>query len=307
MEELMRRTGAGMGAIAVLLAGGIASATAADKPKSQGRRTMVVTGERGRLGVLVEDVTSDDVQRLKLDAETGVRVRSVEEDSPAAAAGLKEDDVVLQYQGEAVHSASQIARLVRETPVGRKVRIEVSRDGATQQVDATVGHRRTADRELLAPGQHPQIPGLPESFDGEIGDALRNFRLELDPEDAARLGDDAREEVRRVFRSRGPRLGIRYHELSDQLAAYFKVDDGVLVSSVDEGSAAEKAGLKAGDVIVKLNGSTVGDASDLGRAVARLDEGTPATLTVQRDGRPVDLKVTVEGTRSRRAPGGPTT
>lgn len=303
----MRVTGAGMGAIAVLLAGGIASASAADKPKSQGRRTMVFAGERGRLGVIVEDVTPDDVQRLKLDAETGVRVRSVEDDSPAAAAGLKEDDVVLHYQGEAVHSASQFARLVRETPVGRKVRIEISRDGATQQVDATVGDRRMADRELLGPSRHPRIPGLPEDLDGEIGDALRNFRFELDPEDAARLGDDARDEVRRVLRSRGPRLGIRYHELSDQLAAYFKVDDGVLVSSVDEGSPAAKAGLKAGDVIVKLNGQTVGDASDLGGAVARLDRGTPATITVQRDGRPLDLKVTVEGTRSRRAPGGPTT
>ncbi|MET0555225.1 MAG: PDZ domain-containing protein [Vicinamibacteria bacterium] len=303
----MRRTGAGMGAIAVLLAGGIASASAADKPRSPGRRTMVLTGERGRLGVLVEDVTSDDVQRLKLDLETGVRVRSVDEDSPAAAAGLKEDDVVLQYQGEAVHSAAQFARLVRETPVGRKVRLEIRRDGAAQQVDATVGERRAADREILAPGLRPQIPGLPNDLDGEFGDALRNFRLELDPEDAARFGDDARDEVRRVFRSRGPRLGIRYHELSDQLAAYFKVDDGVLVSSVDEGSPAARAGLKAGDVIVKLDGKPVGDASQLGGAVAQLDAGTPTTITVQRDGRPLDLKVTVEGTRSRRAPGGPTT
>jgi serine protease Do len=306
----MRRTGAGMGAIAVLLAGGIASATAADKPKSQGRRTMVFTGERGRLGVLVEDVTSDDVQRLKLDAETGVRVRSVDEDSPASTAGLKEDDVVLQYQGEAVHSASQFARLVRETPVGRKVRIEISRDGATQQVDATVGSQVAEGRMTPEFGRRLGPEGLGQlgdDLEGPMGDALRNFRFELDPEDAARLGDDARDEVRRVFRSRGPRLGIRYHELSDQLAAYFKVDDGVLVSSVDEGSPAAKAGLKAGDVIVKLNGTTVGDASDLGGAVARLDAGTPATLTVQRDGRPVDLKVIVEGTRSRRAPGGPTT
>ena len=250
----MRVKSAGVGAMAVLLAGGLATAGEAGKPQPKNRRTVLFSGERGRLGVTVEDVTAEDVQRLKLDAETGVRVRSVEEDSPAAAAGLKEDDVVLLYQGEAVHSASQFARLVRETPVGRKVRIELSRDGATQQVDATVGDRRAADRELLGPGLHPQIPGLPENLEGQMGDALRGFRFELDPEDAARLGDDARDEVRRVFRSRGPRLGIRYHELSDQLAAYFKVDDGVLVSSVDEGSPAAKAGLRAGDVIVKLNG-----------------------------------------------------
>jgi serine protease Do len=298
----MRVTGAGMGAIAVLLAGGLATAGPADKPRTQNRRTMLFTGERGRLGVTIADVTADDVQRLELDAETGVRIQTVEDDSPAAAAGLREDDVVLRYQGEAVRGASQLARLVRETPAGRRVEIEISRGGARQQVDATIGEGRRAGLE----GMHPRISGLPESLDGETLDALRDFKFELDPEDAARLGDDAREGVRRVLRSRGPRLGIRYHELSDQLAAYFKVEDGVLVSSVDEGSPAARAGLKAGDVIVKLNGTDVGDAADLGAAVARLEAGTPAGIRVQRDGRPVDLKVTIEGARPRRAPG-PTT
>lgn len=126
--------------------------------------------------------------------------------------------------------------------------------------------------------------------------------------DREALGDHARDEVRRVLRSsRGPRLGIRYHELSDQLAGYFKVDDGVLVSSVDEDSPAAKAGVKAGDVILKLNGRKVADASDLGHEVARLEPGVAATLTVQRDGKPLDLKVTVEGERTRRVPSGPTT
>lgn len=303
----MRVKSAGVGAMAVLLAGGLASADAADKPQPKNRRTLILTGERGRLGVTVEDVTADDVERLKLDAETGVRVRLVEGESPAEQAGLQEDDVVLSYQGEAVHGASQFARLVRETPVGRKVRLEISRDGARQQVDATIGDRRTARGERLMPGLRPQIEGLPNGLDGEIRDTLRNFRFEFDPDDVARFGDEAGDSVRHVLRSRGPRLGIRYHELSDQLAAYFKVDDGVLVSSVDEGSPAAKAGLKAGDVIVKLNGRAVGDASDLGGAVARLEAGTPATVTVQRDGRPLDLKVTVEGTSPRRLPGGPTT
>jgi S1-C subfamily serine protease len=58
---------------------------------------------------------------------------------------------------------------------------------------------------------------------------------------------------------------------------------------------------------VKLNGRKVADAADLGREVARLEPGVEATMTVQRDGRPVDLKVTVEGARSRRVPRGPTT
>jgi serine protease Do len=76
---------------------------------------------------------------------------------------------------------------------------------------------------------------------------------------------------------------------------------------VDEDSPAARAGVKAGDVIVKVNGRKVSDASDLGQAVARMEPGAESTMTVQRDGRPVDLKVTVAGARSRRVPKGPTT
>lgn len=289
------------GAIGLLLAVGLAPSEAAEGE----RQRRIWSSERGRLGVALADVQVGDVERLQLKEERGARVREVTDDSPAAAAGLREDDVILRYQGETVHSAGQLARLVRETPPGRKVSLEISRDGNEQQVTATLGEGRglaLGDLENLGELVVPPVPPVPEIPDlPEIPD----FRWNDD--DRERLGEHARDEVRRVLRSRGPRLGIRYHELSDQLAGYFKVEDGVLVSSVDEDSPAARAGVKAGDVIVKLNGKKVGDASDLGQEVARLEAGVAATLTVQRDGRPLDLKVTVAGARSRRVPRGPTT
>jgi serine protease Do len=286
------------GAIGLLLAGGLAPSEAAEG----GRPGRGWSGQRGRLGVSLADVQSGDLERLKLKEESGARVSDVADDSPAAAAGLKEDDVILRFQGETVHSASQLARLVRETPPGRRVRLEISRQGDVQQVTATLAEGKgfafsMGDLgnlgELAVPPEPPEIPELPS--------------FQWNEEDSRRIGEEAREAVRHAMRSRGPRLGIRYHELSDQLAGYFKVDDGVLVSSVDADSPASRAGVRAGDVIVKLNGRKVADASDLGQEVARLEPGVEATLTVQRDGRPVDLKVTVAGARPRRVPRGPTT
>ena len=293
------------GGIALLLAGGLAATEAGDG----GKQVRAWSSQRGRLGVSLADVQGEDVGRLKLAEETGARVSAVTEDSPAAAAGIKEDDVILRYQGETVHSAAQLARLVRETPPGRTVQLDISRQGAAQQVTATLAEGKgvamdfghLGDLHGLALPHPSEVPDVPELSE------MPDLAALLKEHDARRIGDDARDAVRQVMRSRGPRLGIRYHELSDQLAGYFKVDDGVLVSSVDEESAAAKAGVRAGDVIVKLNGRKVADAADLGREIARLEPGVEATMTVQRDGHPVDLKVTMAGARSRRVPSGPST
>jgi S1-C subfamily serine protease len=93
----------------------------------------------------------------------------------------------------------------------------------------------------------------------------------------------------------GPRkLGVEYMEIGDQLASYFKLaaKTGVLVTSVDAEGPAGKAGIKAGDVILKLGTATIEDGEDLREAVAEAEGGTETTVTVQRDGRPLDLKVT---------------
>jgi len=111
---------------------------------------------------------------------------------------------------------------------------------------------------------------------------------------------------REFFIQRPGRLGIQYQELSGQLARYFKVADGtLLVSDVDEDSAAGKAGLKAGDVIVHVNGKTLSHGQDLREQVAKAESGAQITLGVQRDGRPMDLKVTLgerAPARARRSP-----
>ncbi len=307
----MRRwAGVGIGALAAAAAalamvhGGVRADDEVDVP----RRVEVVrfAGGGARLGVVLEDVRADDVTRLKLAEERGALVKEVVKGSAAEKAGLKDGDVILSYQGERVGSAAQLRRLVRETPPGRHVTIEASRGGAPQRLTASL--EGNDDHDLLGDDSFrfhmpdsfqfhvpvppvPPVPSIPP-MDQMFGDGDRGRRFLF----RDRMGE-----------ARPGRLGLSYQELSGQLARYFKVEDGaLLVTEVESDGPAARAGLRAGDVIVKFNGKAVTDGSDLRRTLGEVASGTDVTVTVQRDGRALDVKVTPRGERRVRAPG-PTT
>jgi serine protease Do len=97
----------------------------------------------------------------------------------------------------------------------------------------------------------------------------------------------------------GRRLGITIESLDDQLAEYFGVKEGVLVKSVAADSAAQKAGLKAGDVITSINGSKVYETSDVNRLMNRLETDGAFTIDVVRDKKPQSLKGKLETRETR--------
>lgn len=282
---MTRWTGFGIGAAALL-----AAWLAADPPavRAGGGRRVEIFGMfgRARLGVVLKDIESGDVARLKLPEERGALVKQVEPESPAQKAGLKAGDVILRYQGEAVQSAAQLSRMVRETPPGRKVTLEVSRDGSAQKLQATLEERKgdmllSDDEDLHFDVPIPPVPPVPPIPQLE---ELQRFGRGHGFHD--------------LFRDRGPRkLGIEYMEISDQLARYFRVpgDEGILVSSVDEDGPAGHAGMKAGDVILKVGGKAVHDGEGLREEVARLAPGQEVTVTIQRDGAARDLKLKIGG------------
>jgi serine protease Do len=302
----MRRwAGVGIGALAAVAAAlaAVSGGVRADDEKDAGRRVEVVrfAGGGARLGVVLEDVRADDVARLKLAEERGALVKEVVKGSAAEKAGLKDGDVILSYQGERVGSAAQLRRLVRETPPGRHVTIEASRGGASQRLTASL--EGNDDHELLGDDSFrfkmpdsfrfnvpvppvPPVPPIPP-MDHMFGDGDRGPRF---------LFRD------RIVEARPGRLGLSYQELSGQLARYFKVDDGaLLVTDVESDGPAARAGLRAGDVIVKFNGKAVTDGGDLRRTLGDAPSGTDVTVTVQRDGHPLDVKVTPRGERRARS------
>jgi membrane-associated protease RseP (regulator of RpoE activity) len=273
----------------------------------------------GRLGVALADVKKDDVAVLKLQEERGAVVKSVDADSAAAKAGLKEGDVIVRFQGDAVWSAAALARMVRETPVGRTVSLEVTRGGAVQKISATLGEPKH-HFEMFLPGgpdaphapmpPHPPLP--PQSPQPPMGSVPHAMPLppgHQRSEDRVfgwkSRDDDSDEPLVRILHSSGPpRLGVVLQDVDGQLARYFKLPagKGVLVTSVEENSAAAKAGVKSGDVVQKLDGTAVATASELRSAVRKAEGGKPLTLSVWRDGKSVDLAVTlppVEKTKHR--------
>jgi serine protease Do len=270
-----------------------------DKDKTVDKRVVIHHAGSGRLGISIEDPTGD---------ARGASVRSVEEDSPAAKAGLKEDDVIVRFDGESVRSASQLRRLVAETPAGRAVAIEVTRGGATQKLTATLAERdlrhsfRFNGRDFSFDMPEWDVPVPPEPPEAPEALITPNAPLPPKPPKAPKAvrpfawswNDDGGLMIRKL----GPgqrKLGIEYMEMGEQLAGYFKLSGktGVLVTAVDADGPAAKAGIKAGDVVVKLGSDAVADSDDLRQAVSRAEGGSEVTVTVQRDGRPVELKVTL--------------
>ena len=261
-----------------------------DQEKKVEKRVVVRHAGGSRLGVGLDDTEGD----LR-----GAKVRSVEEGSPAEKAGLKEGDVIVRFDGEAVRSASHLVRLVGETPAGRSVAIDVSRGGATQKLTATLaeGRGRIGVFGEAPPGctSSPSRCRMSTSRCRSRPRPRRRRPAPVAPHVWSWKSDDFGDRAFR-FLVGGPRkLGIEYMEIGEQLAGYFKLagKTGVLVSSVDADGPAGKAGMKAGDVILKLGAETIEDGDDLREAVAEAKGGTEVTVTVQRDGRPLDLKVTL--------------
>jgi serine protease Do len=257
------------------------------------RRVRIAFGGGSHLGIRLEDVDKEDVARLKLPEEKGALVKQVDDDSPAAKAGIQEGDVIVRYHGESVLGAAQLARLVRETPAGRTVPIEVVRNGAPQKLSATIGSDEHGAWDLGKDWGAMDIP-LPEVPEPPVPPAAPVLPRGFD-----RWGKRALLDELAGF-GRGPRkLGIEYQEISGQLAKYFKVsgDNGVLVTTVDPEGPAGKAGLKAGDVILKLGTRPIEDGEDLRKALERAEPGSEVSLSIQREGRSLDLKVTLAGER----------
>jgi serine protease Do len=286
-------------AVASVVTASAVRAGAEEEGQKRDRRVIRLQQPGGYLGVSLGDVGAEDVKRLGLADERGAVVKDVTGESPAERAGIKTDDVVLSYEGETVRSAAHLSRLVRETPPGRKVAMGVSRGGSRQQLEVTVGEpRRLA--EALDRLRDLKIEGLDDlDFEG-----LDGLEMPFPPEPPHPPRPPSSFSWR--FMGERPRLGLELVELTDQLARHFKVDDGLLVSRVREGSPAEKGGVKAGDIIVKVDGSPVTDVRDLQRSVGRASADQEVTLTLQRDGRALDVRVRIEARERRRLPA-PTT
>lgn len=283
--------------VGVLILGAMAPARAAAAQKVQGNEVRVIIGSSGEpqasvfqvgpmfgaggyLGVRLEEITEENRAQYGLTKVEGALIQKVEEDSPAAEAGLLSGDVVTSYAGRPVFSAAQLARFVNETPVGRRVQIGVIRSGSPVDLETKIGRRSQLHME---PGKRIEI-----HRDGPYGFSFSpKFDFDVDTH----------------FGARGRRLGVTIVEMTDQLAEAYGLagEEGVLVTSVRADSPAARAGLKAGDVITQIDGRSIDSSGDISRALRRSDKDE-LEVRIYRDGKAQELTAKFE--KSKNSPKG---
>jgi serine protease Do len=208
-------------------------------------------GTGAYLGVDITDVSPERLPALKLKDERGVEVTMVDQDAPAGKAGLKEHDVILTMNGTTVESGAQLRRMIREMPPGRTVTLGVSRDGQPLTVKVQLADRKKSmawsSKSKEFNFKMPEMPAMPD-FDFPVSVVVAHSSM---------------------------RSGLMVENITPQLGEFFGVKNGkgVLVRSVEKGSRAEKAGFRAGDVIVRVNEQTVHDTSDFSHALRSSGSG----------------------------------
>ena len=298
-------TGVGVGTVAwaVSASGGV---TGFGPTSSAG----MASRSQGYLGVDIRDVGDEQIAQLKLKESLGAEVIRVDHDGPAGKAGLRVHDVILQMNGTVIEGEDQLRRMLRETPAGRTVNLQISRDGQQQTVTTQLGNKLEVERQaweqrwrvpvpsdeaagstVVIANPPPPPPSAATNSGSSSSSGARGGQSFFSASGAARTGHN-------LIGSLG--LGSSYtgamvETLGPQLAEYFGTGGiGVLVHSVDPNSPAANAGIHAGDIVVSANQVTLKSSGDWLKVV-RENRGKPLQVVVLRDKKEQTLTMTPDG------------
>ncbi|MFH1501938.1 MAG: PDZ domain-containing protein [Candidatus Eisenbacteria bacterium] len=240
---------------------------------------VVIEGESDRawLGVGIQDLDAEKRKAMDLDKGAGgVLVNEVYEESPAEAAGLKDGDVIVGLAGKKTTDVKHLIDVMGHLDPGNEVEVTVLRDGKEQMLIAVLSSR---PEEMWVESSGPFMSGL-KGLEG-----------------LAMLGDLALPWIEIGLSGGGGRgrLGVYIDDLSSGLAEYFEVPDGkgVLVEDVVDDSPAEKADIRAGDIIIKVGETRVGDRGGLIEAIAEMEADVETPIVVVRKGKELTLSAVV--------------
>jgi serine protease Do len=207
------------------------------------------TVERGWLGITLDEVKPEVARVYGLSDAYGALVLDVaSEDSPAARAGLRTADIIVEYEGNRVENHRHLTRMVADTEVGKAIRLKFIRDGREMATSVKIGSRNT--------GLASRLPGL------------RNF-LEKAPSQPQRQDEPVE-------------FGAKLSSVSPDVAKKLNLGStkGALVTEIEDGSLASDLSLEAGDVIVKLNRQEISGPDHLQALFSQLRSGDDLVLEV---------------------------
>jgi serine protease Do len=184
---------------------------------------------RAYLGVMIQLVTQPLADQFKVKVNTGVLIAEVQPDSPAAKAGLKAGDIVLQFAGRPVSTPRELQAYVEQSQIGSSDPLTILRAGKKMTINVT---SREMPKEYAQAGAGSEKPGNHES-------------------------------------SRVDQLGIQVEDLTPELAEHLgvKAEHGVAITDVRSGSPADLAGLTTGMVITEADRQPVKTTADLQKAL----------------------------------------
>lgn len=253
------RTKIAVTALLALVGVSFTASTCAAEKKPRVIESISDARKGGWLGVSIQDISPKIAKKKDLKSDEGAYVNDVVEDSPADSAGVKEGDVIVEFNGRKIDDADDLFKAVQKATAGSKTKIVVIRNNEKKSMEIAVGKLR---RKRMNEGFAVTAPRAP------------------------RLA---------IFAKSGM-WGLRLSELNEQLGEYFGAPNGkgLLVEKVEKKSTGEKAGFKAGDIITKVNKNSVEDIRDLNEAAEDADKGDKLEIEVLRKGANKILTVEIE-------------
>ncbi len=221
---------------------------------------------KGWLGIYIQKIDQDLKESEKLPSTEGIYVVGVMKDSPAKKAGVLKGDVILQFDGREVKSVRGLTRDIEDCKPGDTKTLVIQRDGDKKTVKIAIGEGSSeGEFSWTDDGSIAPLPEIPD--------------IDMVPPDQPHASAFS------LGQLSNSRVGVALYEVSDQLAEYFGAKNGgALINEVIKDGPADKAGLKAGDVIVQVDHKPVEDVADIRKKIQKKDGGDVATITVLRRG-----------------------
>ncbi|MEJ2637812.1 MAG: PDZ domain-containing protein [Calditrichia bacterium] len=246
-----------------------------------GKKVVFRSDDEAALGVAIENVKPEILK--KYDLKGGAEIVGVIDGSEADKIGLKEDDIIVEFDGTKVTDARQLRNMVADLKKEKKVSLVVMRDGTRKAFEAQLKPIEPRDIRVDVDGK---------DLDLDLK-SVPDVDVDIDLEGLKDLPEIITNRIGCGFSDKGGYLGVSVENLNDQLKKYFDVSQGVLIKKVTKESPAEKAGLEAGDIILKVGDRIVEDYSDLVRFIDYYNPGDKVRIEYSRKGKVSKAEVTL--------------
>lgn len=278
-RSLVSALGLALGA--VCLAGSALAQTGGLAPMLEQPSPVLRSSAQGYLGVLVGDVDADTAAKLRLKETKGAIVTLIDHDAPAAQAGVRVNDVVIEINGQSIEGSEQFTRILREVPAGRTITIVLSRDGAQQTLKVELADRKKMEHDVwnkldsgADSGSSAPAMGILPGGSGDVPSA--GFHM--------------------PFFGSTLNVGALVEPLTTQMAEYLGIQSGLMVKQVARKGEADTAGLKAFDIILKVGSETIATTADWDRTL-RANQNKSVQITILRDRKQQTLTLQVDSKR----------